>query len=101
MPSPREEVADGLAETCVCGGLNDSYGVSLAKTTENGKTYWLVTFAKARTLDGVIRVYSPTFIQIRWQGALAKAAGLAFTGTEVFRSDMAARRFLIDHFINP
>jgi len=100
MPSPREEVADGLADTCVFGGLNESYGVSKAKGEANGKSFWTITFAKARTLDGVIKVYSPTFIQIKWQGALAKAAGLAYEGSEVLKSELAAKKFLTDHFIN-
>lgn len=99
MPSAREEVADGLADTCVFGGLNESYGVSKAKDEANGKNFWSVTFAKARSLDGVIKVYSPTFIHIKWEGALAKAAGLAFRGHEVFKSEAEAKKFLCDHFI--
>ncbi len=95
MPSAREEVADSLVDTCVCAGLNDSYGVSKAKSEANGKSFWMITFAKAGMLDGVIRVYGPNFIHIHWQGALAKAAGLPFVGTEVIKSATLAKRFLI------
>ncbi len=57
MPSPREQVADNLVETCAFGGLNDSYGIMKSKATDaKGKTYWSVTFAKARYLDGQIKI---------------------------------------------
>lgn len=101
MASPREDVADALAATCVFGDLNDSYGVIKEKGEANGKTYWGVTFAKARILDGVIKVYSPNFIQIKWEGALAVGRGLPFRGHEVVRSEAAAKKFLIDHFVSP
>lgn len=101
MASPREEVADALADTCVFGGLNDSYGVIKEKGEANGKTYWGVTFAKARILDGMIKVYSPTFIYIGWEGALAAGRGLPFRGHEVVKSEAAAKKFLIDHFVSP
>lgn len=97
--SPRQSVAEDLADTCVFGNLNDSYGVTLAKSEKDGKSFWLVTFAKARTLDGLIRVYSPNFIQVKWQGALAVATDLPGKGHEVFRSVSAAKKFLQDHFV--
>jgi hypothetical protein len=100
MPSPREEIADALVDTCVFGGLDESYGVNKQRGEANGKTFWSITFAKARTLDGLIRVYSPTFIQIKWQGSRAVASGLSFTGNEICRSEAAAKLFLTKHFIN-
>ena len=100
MPSIREEVADALADTCIFGGLNESYGVIKSKETSNGqRTYWSVTFAKARTLDGHIRVYSPTFIWVGWEGALAKARGLEFRGNKVFKSEHEAKSFIIGNFV--
>lgn len=100
MPSIREEVAEALADTCVFGGLNESYGVIKSKETAKGKTYWSVTFAKARTLDGYIRVYSPSFIYVGWQGAAAVAAGLEFRGNRVFKDEQSAKQFIVKHFIN-
>ena len=86
--SPREQVALNLADTCVCADLNQSYGVAVTKATDQkGKSYWSVTFAKARTLDGIIRVYSERFIQVKWQGANR--------GSEVFRTEYEAKRFLM------
>jgi hypothetical protein len=100
MPSPREQVADALVDTCVFGGLNDSYGVMKQRGEANGKTYWSVTFAKARSLDGLIRVYSPIFIQVKWEGTLAQARGLSYRGNEIFRSEAEVKKFLTDYFIN-
>lgn len=63
--SPRQQVAQNIADTCIFGGLNESYGVSCERATDKkGKPHWSVLFAKARTLDGVVRVYSPGFIMI-------------------------------------
>lgn len=99
MPSERETVAQALADTCVFGGLNDSYGVNVSRGEARGRNFWSVTFARARYLDGEIRVYSPGFIQIRWMGALAAGRGLPFEGHEVVRSEADAKKFLTDHFI--
>lgn len=99
--SAREQVARNIADTCTFGNLNDSYGVSVEKTADQkGKSYWSVTFVKARTLDGVIKVYSPSFILISWQGACASAAGLPFKGRQVCKSEADAKAFLINHFVS-
>lgn len=91
--SPRESVAHELADTCFFGDLNQSYGVIVEKGETNGKSHWSVTFAKAAILDGLIRVYSPAFIQVKWQGKMGK-------GSEVFRSVSTAKVFLQKTFIN-
>lgn len=99
--SPRQQVAQNIADTCTFGNLNESYGVSCQRATDQkGKTHWSVLFAKARTLDGVVRVYSPGFILITWQGATAKAAGLAFEGRQVCKSEAEAKAFIINHFVS-
>ena len=59
MSSPREELAQELLDICKFGGLDDSYGADKGRSTDaKGKTYWNITFCKARVLDGVIKVYS-------------------------------------------
>ena len=99
--SPRQQVAQNLADTCVFGGLDESRGVSVEKTTDKGgREHWSVLFAKARTLDGVIRVYSPGFVLVQWQGALARATDLPLRGSQVCRSESEAKEFLTAHFIN-
>jgi len=96
MPSEREQIADNLADTCVFGGLNDSYGVLKSKQEKNGKKFWSVTFCKARILDGTIDVYSPTFIRIAWETAIRD---LPHRGSEVFKSEGDAKSFLQRSFI--
>lgn len=96
--SPRQQVAQNLSDTCVCGGLNDSYGVSVEKGEDKGKSFWLVTFCKARVLDGIIRVYSPNFIQVKWQTGFRD---MAARGSEVFKSESAAKAFITNSFIRP
>ncbi len=92
--SLRGEVAQNLAETCIFGALNDSYGVSCEKTVDSkGKSHWSVLFCKARVLDGVIRVYSESYILITWQGLGER------NGKFVARSERAAKEFLINHFV--
>lgn len=95
--SPRQQVAQNLAETCIFGNLNDSYGVSVEKSTDQkGKTHWSVLFCKARVLDGVIRVYSPGFIMVTWQTGVRD---LPSKGKEIFRSESAAKEFIVSTFI--
>ena len=95
--SPRQQVAQDLADACIFGDLNDSYGVSLEKATDaKGKTYWSVLFCKARVLDGVIRVYSPSFIMITWKTSYRD---LPANGKEIFRSETDAKQFLISSFV--
>ncbi len=92
--SPRQQVAQNLAELCVFGDLNDAYGVSCERATDSkGKPHWLVLFCKARVLDGVIRVYSDRFILITWKGMGQR------DGKQVCRSADEAKEFLINTFI--
>lgn len=56
----RKEIQEALGALCVEWGLDEVYGVML---NEHGK-YRSVSFCRARTLDGEIRVYSPKFIYI-------------------------------------
>ncbi len=96
MPSPREDVAQRLLETCIFGGLNQVYGGTKDRVTENGKTFWSILFCKARILDGRIRVYSPVFILIEWETAIRK---LEPRGRKKFSNEQEAKEFLMA-FIN-
>ncbi len=66
-------------------------------TDAKGKTYWSVTFAKARYLDGQIKIYSERFILVKWKTAFRT---MAPEGQEVFRSEDAARDFIGRSFVN-
>jgi hypothetical protein len=95
--SPRQQVAQNLADTCIFGDLNDSYGVSMERgTSSTGKAHWSVLFAKARVLDGVIEVYSPNFILVKWQTSLRD---LPERGKEVFKTELDAKKFILDSFV--
>lgn len=95
--SARQQVANNLADTCMFGGLDDSYGVSVQKgTAKSGRDYWGITFAKAAMLDGIIEVYSPSFIVVAWQTAYRD---MAAKGREVFKSEQGAKAFLIKNFV--
>lgn len=97
--SVRRQVAENLADTCICGGMDDSYGVSVTKQkNKGGKEYWGITFAKAAVLDGIIEVYSPSFIVVAWQTAIRD---MAARGREVFKSEMDAKLFLTKSFVRP
>lgn len=93
--SIRQQIALNLVDVCVCHNLDDVYGVSINKSTEKKKTFWSVTFCVARVTDGVIRVYSPNFIMVKWQTA---NRNLPHRGQEVFKSEELAKDFLIKNF---
>jgi len=93
MPSLREEVAQNLLDTCVCGGLDQVYGANKSRATDaKGKAYWSVSFCRARILDGEIKVYAENFIVISWQTAIRD---LPSTGKQRFHSETAAKEFLM------
>ena len=63
--SPRHEAALRIADTLMCLGLDDCYGVEMQRAIDKkGKSHWSILFCKARTVDGIVRVYSDRYIQI-------------------------------------
>ncbi|HRC95212.1 MAG TPA: hypothetical protein PK317_00285 [Coprothermobacter proteolyticus] len=97
MSSPREDVAQELLETVVFGGLDEVYGASKEKRTDaKGKSYWDVSFCKARTVDGTVKVYSEKFILVKWQ---TQFRDMPHQGQEVFKNVNAAKSFLVKSFV--
>ncbi len=95
--SIRSQVAQNLVDTCVFGAMNDSYGVLLNKDTDKkGKSFWGITFCKARILDGFIRVYSERYILITWETGIRD---LPKKGSQVCSSEAEAKDFLRKTFI--
>lgn len=88
--------ADKLADFCKQNGLNDSYGVDVGQVTEKGKTLYHVTFCKARVLVGVIKVYSPTFVLVKW---MTQFRDMPHKGQEVFKSQSAAEQLIKTSFV--
>jgi hypothetical protein len=63
--SPRQQAALRIQDTLRCLELDDSYGISMERAVDKkGKSHWSILFCKARTVDGVVRVYSERFIMI-------------------------------------
>lgn len=91
--SAREQVASEIESYLVELGLNEVYGVVSGLSED--KKYRYATFCKARILDGVVHVYGPKFIQVRWETAIRR---LPHRGSEVFRSLEAAKEFLRENF---
>lgn len=90
--SPRHEAALRLADTLQCLGLDDCYGISMERAVDKkGKNHWSILFCKARTVDGLIRVYSDRFIMITFQQRHREA--------QKFTSVHDAKRYLIREFV--
>ena len=61
--SARAIAADAIADKLREYGLDEVYGVDVAK---RGR-YYAITFCTARTLDGVVNYYGPKFVQVKFQ----------------------------------
>lgn len=88
--SPRHEAALRISDTLLCLGLDDSYGITMERAVDKkGKSHWSITFCKARTVDGLVRVYSDRYFQITMQNQ---------DRAEVFRSLYDAQSWLVQRF---
>lgn len=88
--SPRHAAALRICDTLQCLGLNDAYGIQMERAVDKkGKQHWSILFCKARTVDGVVRVYSDRFIMITIQQR---------NGAEKFTSPREAQVWLIQQF---
>jgi len=90
--SPRHEAALRIADTLQCLGLDDCYGISMERTADKqGRQHWSILFCKARTIDGIVRVYSDRYIQIVIDQR---------RGAQRFTSYLDAQRWLVREFAN-
>lgn len=88
--SLRQEAALRIADTLMCLGLDDCYGIEMQRAVDKkGKGHWSILFCKARTIDGVVRVYSDRFIMITIQQR---------RGAEKFTSPRDAQSWLVREF---
>lgn len=89
--SPRHQAALMIQDTLQCLGLDDSYGISMQKAVDKkGKNHWSILFCKARTVDGLVRVYSDRYVMITIQQRGGRA--------EIFRSARDAQVWLVKEF---
>ena len=93
--SDRSVLADRIATQLKASGLDDSYGVDVRQTADKGKPY-IVSFCKARVLDGYVTIYSPKFLLVKWQTAFRD---MPHKGVEKFTSEAAAMQFIQDSFV--
>lgn len=90
--TPREAVQVDLRDFLIDDlKLTDSYGVI---ESEN-KKYRGLTFCKAAVLDGVIEIYGPKFILVRWTTSIRR---MPYRGSEKFESVEATKEFLKENF---
>jgi hypothetical protein len=88
--SPRHQAALRICDTLQCLGLDDSYGIQMERAVDKkGKQHWSILFCRARTVDGVVRVYSDRFIMITIQQR---------RGAEKFTSPRDAQSWLVREF---
>lgn len=65
MPSKRAAIQEELVEFLDGLGLNTPYGLITGQHGRGRGSYRSVTFCRARTLDGEVRVYAPSWFLIR------------------------------------
>jgi len=94
--STRAEAQDELRQTLMNLGLNESYGIIDGKDkTANGRSFRTMTFARAGSLDGVVHIFGPKFIVVKWVTAIRR---LPHRGMEYFRSVESCQEWLIENF---
>ena len=63
--SEREKLQDHLEQYLKGLGLDQVYGVLTGmETTPKGQKVRTLTFCRARTLDGTVKIFSPTFFTV-------------------------------------
>lgn len=89
--SPREAAQNELREHLVDLQLDEVYGVIDAATPKHRS----LTFCKAEILDGVVYIYGPKFILVKYQTAIRT---LPHRGQEKFESVEAAKEWFTENF---
>ena len=63
--SERENIQNDIASFLDEVGLNEVYGVLTGlDSLPNGRKVRTITFCRARTLDGCVTIYGPSFIKV-------------------------------------
>ena len=64
--SKREDIQNDMAAFLESVELNEVYGVLTdIEEIQHSRKIRTVTFCRARTLDGVVRIYSANFVQVK------------------------------------
>ena len=94
--SARSELAEKIGKELIELGLNEVYGVMVGKSNEGGKPHYSINFCQARYTDGVVKVYSPKFILVKWQTAFRDMPN---RGQEKFDNEESAINFIKASFV--
>ena len=89
--SPREQAQIELRELLIGLRLDEVFGVIEGQ----GPRYRSLTFCKARILDGVVHIYSPKFIVVKYETAIRT---LPHRGQEKFDSVEQAKVWFVENF---
>lgn len=93
--SVRSDLADRIADQLKEVGLNDAYGVNVGQSHVKGKPY-VISFCKARVLDGQVTMYGPKFVLVKWLTAFRDTSA---SGQEKFDSVDDAMNFIKKTFV--
>ena len=89
--SERLQIAERIAEFIVKNGINRPFGGDVSLYRGGKMPYYVTAFSLPRTLDGTVSVYSPTFIQVRFNTSFRS---LPASDSRVFASERLAIEFL-------
>lgn len=92
--SERAELSQRIADFIALNRLTTPYGGEVFKTPQ--KKHYSILFSCPRTLDGVVNVYGPKFIQVTYQTGYRD---LPSRDNRVFESAAAAIEFLDKAFV--
>lgn len=92
--SARHEAAIRIAEAAKACGLAEVYAGGVEPPSE-GRNFYSVSLCRARTVDGSIRVYGPTFITVWYETSIRH---LPRTEKTTLRSAEQAVEFLQSRF---
>jgi hypothetical protein len=93
--SKRSDLAAEIAGKLRDLNLDQSYGVDVGEPTK-GQPYYSISFARARYLDGQVRLYGEKFINVQWAGTINSE--LPHSGSLVFRTVDDFYKFLDENF---
>jgi len=96
-PSPREMIANRIARFININKINSPFGGDVTLFRGGKMPHYLVAFSKPRVLDGTVSVYSPTFIQVRFNTSYR---ALPASDSRVFGSEANAIKFLKLAFVD-
>ena len=88
MKSERQELAERLAQVIIDTGMTRPFG---GHVTKSKSSTYDVMFSMPRTMDGLVRVYSPNFILIMCAGEASPGGG---RWREVYTTEQDAEDFL-------